>query len=76
MEAHKDLEIFIESGCQKVFIDGIKYKILGEVSPGATFVEDGKEYEIERGLTTETDLNNNIQKKYYRVICPTCKHFH
>lgn len=51
------------------------YKIIGEVSPEATFVEDGKEYEIERCVTVEQSPDYT-QKRYYKVLCPTCKNYH
>lgn len=63
------------------------YKIVGEVSPKATFVEDGKEYEVQQTIM-QTSMKNDpkwkgkeipMDKAFfnpYTVKCPTCNHYH
>ena len=57
------------------------YKILGESSPNATFVEDGKEYEVIIGWDGWykpywKEGDNEFEPVVCRVKCPTCKNFH
>ncbi|KKN42132.1 hypothetical protein LCGC14_0716360 [marine sediment metagenome] len=62
------------------------FKILGEVSPEATFVEDGKEYKVMEWKTADEDTRTPNEmldgmkkpfKKgiilYYKVKCPCCE---
>lgn len=85
---------FVESDYKKEGMESYEYhnvhtnrlqKILGEVSPKATFVEDGKEYEIKLwceywGFTPACDgsheqyTKKNI-KHYFRIKCPCCGDF-
>ncbi len=54
------------------------FKILGEVSPEATFVEDGKEYEAfkEPKLDMDKPPGEELIGYIYKVKCPTCKYYH
>lgn len=63
------------------------YKKLGEVSSEATFVEDGKEYEVSiepyrtyRDSGKMTLTGQHEQELYTKMVayvkCPTCNHYH
>lgn len=63
------------------------FKILGEVSPKAMFIEDGKEYEIPKQQDWECKLqydcsgkikclNCGEQDYIIKIKCPLCKQFH
>lgn len=50
------------------------YKILGEASPEATFVKDGKEYEVNE-IDVNTQDTGGVLGKYITVACPCCGDF-
>ena len=60
-------------------------KVLGEVSPKATFVEDGKEYEVIIGWDGWHKQywkenykigEDNFEPVVVQIKCPTCKNYH
>lgn len=51
------------------------YKILGEPSPKATFVEDGKEYELLSGVSTDGQKYLIMKSGFILIKCPCCGDF-
>jgi len=58
------------------------YKVIGEISPEATWVKEGDEF-YEEGIDftpavrdEDYDKPANEREIFYMILCPTCKSFH